>query len=240
MIGLEFLRIITMLNIIYRLCENETDGNIRDIRPPWYDKIKCLQSFLDTVKYSEQYVYSVTFVHDGPEGPLLNYINKSGWGHRVDKIYYKDNLKSLLSTLDVAEKLDGDIYFVEDDYLHKLNSIEKIAKAVKNLGLVNGYDHLDRYTRTDDAPYDLKIVFDNDSNTHWRTAESTCCTWAATADVYQQIKSDVKSFGLWDRELFRHLHRRGIPLWTAIPGLTSQIDRNMSPGVDWKEINERY
>ena len=229
-----------MINIIYRLCDNETDGNLRDIRPKWYNKIKCLQSFIDSVHYADGYVKSITFVHDGPSGPLLDYLKETSYKDNIIKINYKDNLQSLLTTLDIADQLDDDIYFVEDDYLHKLESVQKIAIAVKNLGLVNGYDHLDRYTRTDDAPYDLKIVFDTDTNLHWRTAESTCCTWAATKEVYEEIKSDVRSFGLWDRELFRHLHRKGIPLWTALPGLTSQIDRNMSPGVDWEEFNNRF
>jgi hypothetical protein len=120
------------------------------------------------------------------------------------------------------------------------NSIDRIATAVVKYGLVNGYDHPDRYIRDDDMQIDLKIVFDFESNIHWRTAESTCCTWAARSDVYQQIKNDVRSFGLWDRELFKTLHKKGFPLWTALPGITSQIDRNMSPGVDWKLLNDYF
>lgn len=226
-----------MIDIIYRLCENETDGNLRDIRPEWFNKIACLQSFFNAVQFAEKEVNSVTFVHDGDGGPLLKYIQNSGWGHRVIKIHHKDNLKSLLSTFDIADGFDNNIYFVEDDYVHKIYSVDRIAKAVKNLGLVGGYDHPDRYTRTDDAPYELKIVFDNDSDMHWRTSESTCCTWAATREVYQTINSDIRSYGIWDRELFRHLHNRGIPLWTSIPGLTTQVDQYMSPGEDWKLIS---
>ena len=239
MIGLEFLRIIIMLDVIYRFCENETDGNLRDIRPEWFNKIACLQSFLDAIEYAEnrKHINSVTFVHDGPEGPLLEYLNKSFWEPRIVKINYKDNLKSLLTTFDIADNLTGNIYFVEDDYLHTMMSISKIQQAVKNLGLVGGYDHPDRYTVTDDIPYELKIVFDNDSNTHWRTSESTCCTWAVRRDIYESIKQDIRSFGIWDRELFRHFHRRGIPLWTSIPGLTTQVDKCMSPGVNWKQVS---
>lgn len=236
MIGLEFLRIIMKtLNIIYRLCENETDGNLRDIRPEWFNKIACLQSFINAVEYADSNVKSVTYVHDGPEGPLLNYLNQSILQPKIVKLNHKDNLKSLLTTFDVADELgEEDIYFVEDDYIHQIDAIGKIAKAVKTLGLVGGYDHPDRYIRTDDIPYELKIVFDEESNTHWRTSESTCCTWAARSDVYQSIKNDIHQYGIWDRELFRHLHRRGIPLWTSIPGLTTQVDKCMSPGQDWK------
>lgn len=228
---------VRTLNIIYRLCENETDGNLRDIRPEWFDKIRCLQSFITACQYAEMRIMSLTFVHDGPEGPLHNYLIDSGLRPKVVKIYHSDNLKSLLKTFDVADELGGDIYFVEDDYLHKIDSIDKIAKAVRTLGLVGGYDHPDRYLRNDDAQYDLKIKFDAESYHHWRTSESTCCTWAVRSDVYQQIKSDIRQYGIWDRELFRHLHRKGIPLWTSIPGLTTQVDQYMSPGVNWKEIS---
>jgi hypothetical protein len=33
------------------------------------------------------------------------------------------------------------------------------------------------------------------------------------------------------------LHELNAPLWTALPGLTSQIDTNLSPGVDWEKFN---
>lgn len=225
------------LNIIYRLCENETDGNIRDIRPEWFDKISCLQSFINAVEYAEQEIISLTFVHDGTEGPLLDYLNQSKWKSNIIKVNHRDNLKSLLTTFDVADKLDGNIYFVEDDYIHKIDSVCKIAKSVRTLGLVGGYDHPDRYNKDDDVPYEFRIVFEEKSDTHWRTSESTCCTWAARSDVYQSIKNDIRVYGIWDRELFRHLHRRGIPLWTSIPGLTTQVDKCMSPGVNWKSIS---
>jgi len=217
------------------LCENETDGNLRDIRPEWFNKIACLQSFLNAVEFADSEVKSLTFVHDGPEGPLFDYLKQNSC--HIVKVNHKDNLKSLLSTFDVADELGDNIYFVEDDYIHKIYSVDKIAKAVRTLGLVGGYDHPDRYTRNDDAPYDLKIVFDDESNYHWRTSESTCCTWAARSDVYQLIKQDIRQFGIWDRELFRHFHRRGIPLWTSIPGITTQVDKCMSPGQDWKLLS---
>ena len=56
-------------------------------------------------------------------------------------------------------------------------------------------------------------------------------------DKIDSIKQDIRTYGIWDRELFRHLHRRNIPLWTSIPGLTTQVDQCMSPGVDWKLLS---
>lgn len=220
-----------MLNIIYRLCELETNGNLRPHRPKWFSKQKSLQSFLNSLELCKSHVNDVVFVHDGEPGILFEMINNFD----VIKINDKSNEKSLHKTLDVADELGGNIYFVEDDYLHLENSISKIDLVLPELKLVNGYDHLDRYTRSDDIAYNLKIVFKNDH--HWRTAESTCCTYAIEENLYKEIKNTIREFSLNDRGLFRSLHQMNIPLWTALPGLTTQVDTNLSPGIDWEKFN---
>lgn len=226
-----------MLNIVYRLCELETDGNIRDIRPRWYSKQNCLKSFLESVEYSKKHINKLVFVHDGDGDIQLNMIPKE---FEVVKINDKSNIGSLRKTFEIASQLGGNIYFVEDDYLHLPDSIEKIDLALPNLKLVNGYDHLDRYTRTDDIDYEKRIVFNVNSNTHWRTAEATCCTYAVEEELYKQIEPLIRHYELSDRELFRHLHRIGVPLWTAIPGLTTQVDPFLSPGIDWEHFNNTF
>ena len=65
-----------MINLIYRLCENETDGNIKSVRPSWFSKEKCLKSFLNAVEFARDQIDKVIFVHDGPEGILFNQIPK--------------------------------------------------------------------------------------------------------------------------------------------------------------------
>lgn len=220
-----------MLNIIYRLCELETDGNLRSHRPKWFSKQSCLKSFLKSLNKCKKHVNEVVFVHDGEPGILFDMIDSFD----VVKINDKSNEKSLHKTLDVADQLKGNIYFVEDDYLHLENSISKIDLVLPKLKLVNGYDHPDRYTRDDDISYDIKILFENEH--HWRTAESTCCTYAIEENLYKEIKSIIRQFSLNDRGLFRKLHEMRIPLWTALPGLTTQIDMKLSPGIDWENFN---
>lgn len=222
-----------MLNIIYRLCELEADGNLRPHRPKWFSKQKCLRSFLLSLEYCKDRIGKVIFVHDGEPGPLMDMIKND----EVVKINDKSNLLSLYKTLEIADQIGGNIYFVEDDYLHKLESIAKINSVLPELKLVNGYDHLHRYTETNDIPYELKIILRD--NYHWRTAESTCCTYAVEESLYKQISPLIREFGLDDRGLFRRLHEMNIPLWTALPGLTTQIDPYLSPGVDWETFNSK-
>jgi len=223
-----------IMNIIYRLCEKETDGNLRDIRPKWYSKQKCLSSFLNSVVAAQSLINKVIFVHDGPGNILLEMIPEK---YEIVKINNQDNFQSLIKTFDIADTLDDDIYFVEDDYLHLDDSVRKIALSVKRFGLVNGYDHLDRYTRTDDIDYPQKLVFDNLSNHHWRTAEATCCTYAVEGNLYKQISQIIRQYGLRDRDLFRYLWSQGIGLYTAVPGVTTQVDPYMSPGINWEKFN---
>lgn len=224
-----------MLNVIYRLCELEADGNIRYSRPNWFSKQNCLKSFLNSVRISSSHINSVTFIHDGDGETLLNMIPKE---FKVVKINNKSNIASLRKTFEVASDVGGNIYFVEDDYLHMPKSIEKIDLALPDLKLLTGYDHIDRYVRNDDIPYDKHIIFHGNSNIHWRTSESTCCTYAVEENTYKYIEYIIRSYELQDRELFRRLHREGIPLWTPLPGLTTQVDPCMSPGVDWEQFNK--
>jgi hypothetical protein len=225
-----------MLNIVYRFCDLEIDGNIRNIRPPWYSKLNCLKSFLNSVKQCRDHIDNLIFLYDGTGGPQSDIIPKE---FEIIKIYERSNIGSLRKQIDIASQLGGNIYFVEDDYLHLPDSIKKIDLALPNLKLINGYDHLDRYTRTDDIDYEKKIVFDYASNTHWRTAEATWCTYAVESNLYKQIEHVIRGFELSDREMFRFLHRQGVPLFTSIPGLTTQVDMYLSPGIDWESFNKQ-
>lgn len=222
-----------LLNIIYRLCEAEADGNIRDIRPCWYSKQKCLKSFIDAVEFAGDEVGRVIFVHDGDGDILLNLIPKK---YEIVKIDVKNNLASLLKTFDIADEIGGSIYFVEDDYLHKPESILEIAKALPELKLVTGYDHSEKHTRRYHNEYNFATT--KKTSGIWETAEFACCTYAVDESIYKTIASTIRSIGLWDIKLFETLTRMGYPLWTPNPGLTTQVDRYMSPGVDWEGFNK--
>lgn len=229
------------IDIIYRCCEAEVKPPFKFIRPLWFDKLKCLNSFIDSCCYGSDYVNSLTFLHDGPKGEISKLLDDklpSLFPINVIYVDFQSNEKSLLKTFDIADEIiENSVYFVEDDYLHLSKSVEVIAKAVQEMGLVNGYDHLDRYIRTDDLTFNQEgVIFSPSTNRHWRTAESTCCTWAATKQVWNFIKDDCRNFKLQDRELFRNFIRKGLRLYTPIPGITTQVDDKLSPGIDWSKI----
>lgn len=209
----------------------------RSKRLPWFSKLNCLKSFLDSIELSKNYINSVTFIHDGPEGQLIRAIPDQ---FKIIKVNACSNEGSLLATYEAAKEITGDIYFVEDDYLHLPASIKLIALALPSLGLVTGYDHEDRYVRDDDLSFGKEmIIFDKASNRHWRTAESTTCTFAISEAMRPKVEPFARKFMLLDRKLFRKLYKKKIRLWSPVPGLTTHVDTALAPGFDWSAFNDQ-
>jgi hypothetical protein len=224
------------LDIIYRSCELEVDQPFKPIRPHWFDKLNCLKTFLESVDNCKEYINSVTFLHDGPKNTLFKNIPSK---YEIITIDVQNNEKCLLQSFEIANTLKNNIYFVEDDYLHLKHSIGAIFHGVQAFKLVTGYDHLDRYLRQDDITRGKEfIAFSKKTNCHWRTTESTCCTWACTRELWNSVLKDaVFKFKLNDRDLFRSMYLdNNIRLWTPIPGVTTQVDMSLSPGIDWSKI----
>jgi hypothetical protein len=222
-----------MINVIYRLCERESSGTAR---PSWFSKEKCLTSFLNSVEYSKNHINKVIFVHDGPEGELLNQILFTPY--EMVKIHEHSNLGSLIKTFDIASAIGGNIYFIEDDYLHKPESIAKIDMVLPDLKLVTGYDHLSKYTNQY-GPFNLekKTIFDTTTNMTWQTAEFCCATYAIEESTYKKFQSTIRSKNVDDIGTFVELNNKGVPLWSSIPGLSTQVDSYQSPNVNWEEFN---
>ena len=236
-----------MLNIIYRPCHFETDNftrtNVATSRPNWFDKFTCYKSLLISATLAKEEVNKISIVFNGEKGSFYDYLINS------EKILSKYNIKfsfveiqersrvgSIKNALKIACEDNENVYTVDDDYLHLPDCINKISKAIEKLDIITVYDHLDRYTRTDDIDYKKEIIFDFDSNQHWRTTESTCHAYAISKKMLNNIKHilSLNEFQELDRELWIYLHKIGIPLWSSIPGLTTHAHSDfLSPGIDW-------
>ena len=239
------------LDVIYRCCNAEVESDDiryyrffdmpepKPLRPFWFSKIKCLESFLKSIELNKSFINKVIFVHDGPKGKLFDSIPEK---YETVCINYKNNEASLLETFKIADTLSHNVYFVEDDYLHLPNSIKVIAQGVETFKLVTGYDHPDRYKRDDDLTKGKEyIAFSQKTNCHWRTIESTCCTWATTRDMWnKKIKDIAKKYCLHDRLFFRNLYtEHNIRLWSPIPTVMSQIDvLDQSFGINWENFQK--
>ena len=218
-----------------------TPASFKHIRPKWFCKKKAFKSFCDAL--DETPGIDVKVLHDGDGTELLNFIRLQNLPIIPNKCNAKSNYGSLIETFHMADEAFRNgyesVYFVEDDYLHTDWALDTIFKGAETFGLVTGFDHLDRYIRDDDISFGKEhIAFSRKTNCHWRTAESTTCTWACNKDTWYKIREDVYHYGLQDRNLFRALYNKGIRLWTPIPGVSTTLDyTTFSPGVDWEKIN---
>lgn len=238
-----------MLHIINRVCPRELkpEDHRTGHRPDWYDKRSCFQSLFDCVEESVEEV-RLHVIYDGPKGEFSDFIETLSPDTLV-YVDYRSNRESLLHSYEYAsnvydEKDDTYFYFVEDDYLHVPGekTLTVLAEGLEAFDFVSLQDHPDRYTRTDDIGHGEERIFITDSS-HWRTAESTTCTWGSRGDIFNfvwAVDPFLKQDPLEDREFFRRMRREyGYRLCTPIPGYSAHMhDGFMSPLIDWKHIND--
>ncbi len=225
------------IDIIYRGCGGDMHGSAR---PSWFDKRLCYKSVWD-MTINDPSTFYIHVFYDGERSPLLDYIE----GMRVSDsaIYHTtpkegdDKYYSIQHAYNYADKLTGDwIYFVEDDYLHTHDAARVMVEGASRFELLSLYDHLDRYTRTDDRTTGKETVALTNS-CHWRTAESTCHTWACSRKLWNEIKGMAKSHGPNDRSFFYELINNNVRLWTPIPARSTHCMKGyMSPLVEWNEV----
>jgi len=193
------------------------------------------QSLQNSIYRSE---ISVSVIADGGKSALSEHIEKLGY--LIEFIEVNSNLGSLKAQLELSKRVSGDVYFLEDDYLHTLDAIDNIYLAVAKFGLVTGYDHTDRYTRTDDIVYDQVIYLSG--GRHWRVTESTTCTFAIRRDLLNSCYPLLESVFVqaMDRALFRQLHAYNYRLYSPMPALSTHADANhLAPFVNWESVSSK-
>lgn len=226
--------------ILYRSCDLEVSSPIRSDRTDWFDKKKSFLTLHNSIKKSKNNI-SIKILFDEAKGKELGKFIES-LGYEVEYRNLGSNENSLLWQLDYAEKAIKNfdyLYLLEDDYIHREDAIDTIINGLEKLDLVTGYDHLDRYLREDDATKNKEsIYFIKDK--HWRTCESTTCTWAVSSKIARTVIKKAKIFLLKDRELFRELIKNKIRLHSPIPAVSTHIHKSfMSPGQNWQRISEK-
>ncbi len=244
------------IHFIYRAAPGDSKS---DKRPAYFDKLTCLNSFINSFeKLDASNKGDLIFLNDGEihqewlERMLqcsdAEVINLGGVGNSLSlkeayKIFFKKNWD------------DGDvIYFCEDDYLHLPEAFEFLINAVKDIPQAEYftlYDHLDRYTRNDDADGGRSKIYVS-RDCHWRTVESGCQTYGVRI---RALKKDIwiHKLGLVGkiprgREMFRAVQGLGKYFFrypkrkmvSPIPALCTHMETEfLSPNIDWEEYNTK-
>jgi len=244
-----------MINVIYRPCGAETEpGHYRigqqEHRPFWFNKETIYKSILISLINAKQYIDTFYIFYDGEfKGEFYNFIlnsfdflRQNNINFEFREIHQNSVFGSVKYSTTFACEQKQSFYIVEDDYLHKSDSILKMVKALPKYKLLTGYDHVRQYKILDEyslGGYKVDVDFDFESNIHWRTTKSVGHTYMVSkelvdsvGDIFcddQSVRSD------WD--LWKTLHQKNIPVWAAVPGIVTQVDPWMSPGVDWEFVN---
>ncbi len=225
-----------MIYIYYRHC-----AKVNNIgRPHWFSTFNCFKNFLHTL--GAQDGIKLTIALDGEDdftSSYADYFSLFRTNYYCSLPAYRDLLKHIKS----IPMDSGDlIYFVENDYLHTDNWIEKTLELFKYYPVMNYvslYDHQDKYCL---PMYDNLVskVFITPSH-HWRTTPSTCGTFLTTRKIFEE------DFDVWfnaegDHPTFLKLNsERGRFVVTPLPGFSTHcMEGLLSPTINWEKINNKF
>ena len=158
------------------------------------------------------------------------------------------NMSNIHKSLLIAKNQCNDlVYFVEDDYLHKQDSInemifayERISSQINKELILCPADYPYLYTKID--PTNIFLG----SNKHWRRVEETLCTFFTSKIILQKYWNKFISMCQFEHYPFEQpLHDiyKSEYCLSPIPSLAIHCTNinsifGLSPNVDWKKIWE--
>lgn len=220
-------------------------------RPPYFDKLVCLKSFLLSFRHVKGRG-RILFLNDGPV-PEERVALMRRWGSVVE-LPGLGNAPSFRRAVASALTMPDDAiaYLAEDDYLHlepALDRMMSVFGVIRAADYVTLYDHLDRYTRTDDVHGGRSHVI-LAAGQHWRTVDSTCLTFGARVGRLRRDHWIVRLATMPKKRPKDHLMWRLIQgdrafawkfpkrmLLGPVPSLATHLDtRSLAPLVDWAAV----
>ena len=158
----------------------------------------------------------------------------------------KATMASILTSFNIAKKnCDDLIYFVEDDYIHKKNSImemvstyEKIASELNCELFLCPVDYPYLYKKLDNS----NILIGN--NYHWRTVNESLLTFLTSKDLINKYWNELLSMAESEHSPFEtplhKIYEKELCL-SPIPSLAMHCTNvnsvfGLSPNINWKKL----
>ena len=113
-----------------------------------------------------------------------NFINSLNENKETVTEAQKSNMSNIHQSYEMSKDSDDLIYFVEDDYIHKMNTMEEMVYSYEKFSTILGNE---LFLCPTDYPYlyfdskDTKIILGNQS--HWRKIDQTLCTFLTSKDM---------------------------------------------------------
>jgi len=238
------------LHIFYRLSDKGENKERLDI----INNKACLNNFLREFP-EDQIIIIADNVKDETIEWLQSYNFK--YIHRTSL----GNSGSFWFCYKLAMNLDFDdyVYFVENDYIHKPNSMTVLLEGLNIADYVTLYDHPDKYIdginpKVKNGGEKSKVFLSNSS--HWKLTNSTTMTFASQVLTLRKDKSIFKLFTVGiikkGNPFFKKIQQRRFPadyrifsilsraksrqIICSIPGFSTHGEtKYLSPLIDWKK-----
>ena len=155
------------------------------------------------------------------------------------------NMANIHQSLLEAKKSEDLIYFVEDDYLHKKNSIkemiftyERISSQINREIIICPADYPYLYAKTETTLNFLGHKY------HWRKVGETLCTFLTSKQIIEKYWDKYVSMCQKEHAPFEkpmhEIYEKELCI-SPIPSLTVHFTNinsifGLSPNVDWKKI----
>ena len=116
-------------------------------------------------------------------------INQEGKKVTINQI---SNMSNINQSLNIGKNCEDLVYFVEDDYIHKINAIEEMLLSYERISSQIGKELI---MCPADYPYlynklqNSKVILGN--NCHWRSIEESLCTFLTSKKI---INKHFKKF----------------------------------------------
>ena len=167
-------------------------------------------------------------------------------GNLIIENNMKATMASILTSFNIAKKnCDDLIYFVEDDYIHKKNSImemvstyEKIASELNCELFLCPVDYPYLYKKLDNS----NILIGN--NYHWRTVNESLLTFLTSKDLINKYWNELLSMAENEHSPFEtplhKIYEKELCL-SPIPSLAMHCTNvnsvfGLSPNINWKKL----
>lgn len=227
------------MKIFYRISDN---GYKKD-KPAYINNENCLRNF--TSFFPEQ---DITIIADNISILTLDMIKKYILNdNQIKKVNIGNGAGTFNIALDLALSYNDDeiIYFVENDYIHRINSAIVLSEGF-DIGshYVTLYDHPDKYVNAKNGgnPFvdnggEVTKVFLSKS-CHWKLTNSTTMTFAAKVKTLKKDYDIIKkyTFGTHpnDFQMFMELRKIGRSLVSPIPSYSTHGETLfLAPIINW-------
>jgi hypothetical protein len=231
------------MKIIYRI----SDAGYNKIKPDYINNENCLINALQVFPWTK---YDWSIIADNISEKTNDMIQKYISRDYINYVSVGHGAGTFNLALDMALKGKDDeiIYFVENDYLHKQNSLNILIEGFTlDASFVSLYDHPDKYKGPNQGgnPYceggaeDTRVYLTD--SCHWKITNSTTMTFASKVSTLRRVEPTLRKHTNTshpnDFPMFLELREQNELLITPLPGYATHGETAwLSPLTKWEQI----